>query len=104
MLGGEFTKKKGKPGPLAKAPPVSDCSFPSRLRAISLASKNGERGKSRAIPKDRANKFAALLKSHREPIGTPSRMGFFSLAGSNFWSTALLLWPDRILAGVKKSA
>jgi len=67
MLRGEFTKKRKALAHWPRLPPVSDCSFPSRLRAISLASKNGERGKSRAIAKDRANKFAALLKSHREP-------------------------------------
>ena len=51
MLRGEFTKKRKALAHWPRLPPVSNCSFPSRLRAISLASKNGERGKSRAIPK-----------------------------------------------------
>ena len=51
--GGEFSKK-GKPGHLAKASPVSDCSFPSRLRAISFTSTNRKRGNSRAISKAKA--------------------------------------------------
>ena len=59
-LGGEFGRKAG---PLGQAFPRFSLQLPSRLRAISVTSKNRERGKSRAIPTNK--KIAALLKSHK---------------------------------------
>jgi hypothetical protein len=72
--------------------------FPSRLRAISLTSKNRERGKFRAIPKALGNKFAALLKSHRAgPIGTPPSSAV--TGGRVSWLT---LWQNAHSDGVWK--
>jgi len=82
-LGGEFSKK-GKPGPWPSFPRFS-LQFPSRLRALSLTSKNRERGKSRAIPKHIAINSLRYEKSQRRP---PDRHP--ALKRQALWAASLL--------------
>ncbi len=63
--------KKGKPGQRGQASPVSDCSFPSRLRAISLDSRNVKRGKSQATPL--AEQINARRKKSAQPLDMARR-------------------------------